>query len=406
MVRWTAPAVVVLGAACSDAQQSPSSAPPAPENRSGDGSTGQPSPEDRSADDLGAAGEVLRSIDRSVLLLIGEDAARASTASGIPTDDRGLIGRNQQWGEMYSARFQLGAGLALRMSLALDDLPRATSAWLAIEAGVSSIEESGRLPSSAPDEVLMGRVPSEADVASGAAFFLGDACAAVLALSTFGDAESVASTERRDAVVEKLGRAVAWLMTQREQLERVDARAPNRLFHDATAYQACGELVDNSAAKELATVFADLARVQYDSAGFFVERNGSDTNYQAVNVVQAIELILAGHRTHETELRVQIAEATEWMATKTDSTGAVDSSDNTRSCGGCEVFLPGDPPKQLGPTVWLRGLSYGAVFEDRESVRNAVPRFIRWVESDPSTSCYGRDSTGALQPQDPSTLCS
>ncbi|MEM9069509.1 MAG: hypothetical protein AAGE52_13430 [Myxococcota bacterium] len=397
-MRWIA---ALLLCACPSGGGTPDAASPDASRDAPADTTSDREPTD--AGDAGGndIGATLRARDRAVASLLGSDVARQSTSNGVPVDDTGLIGRNREWGALFSPRFQLGAGPALRTAIALGDISRASAAFRAIEVAAETIEADGRVPSDVPPEVAMGMSLRPADVASGAAFFLGDACLGLLALNTADDADTIASEARRASVIDALGRGAGWLETQRDLLETVDARAPNRLFHDAVAFQACGVLA-NDAMLPVATDFANLARAQYDERGFFIEGGGFDTNYQAVNVVQATELRNAGFA--DGTLDTQIAEGLAWMIDRTSESGAIDSTGNARSCEGCEVFLPGDPPKEVGIVEWLRGLSYAAVLTGRDTT-SAIERFVGWVRSGPSTSCYAQSDDGVLAPLDLTTAC-
>jgi hypothetical protein len=72
-------------------------------------------------------------VDRAVLQRFPAEF-RALAAAGLPSDNGGLIGRNRRWGAMYAPRFQLGAGSALRISLAAERPREASLAFAAIRA--------------------------------------------------------------------------------------------------------------------------------------------------------------------------------------------------------------------------------------------------------------------------------
>ena len=97
------------------------------------------------------------------------DAMAAMSASHLPVDGSGLIGRNRQWGALYSPRFQYGAGHALRMTIAADRPDESARAFRAIEAGATHIQSDGYVHSTLPAH--MSGKPSRADITSGAAFF-------------------------------------------------------------------------------------------------------------------------------------------------------------------------------------------------------------------------------------------
>ena len=322
----------------------------------------------------------------------------AFAAGGVPTDDRGLLGRNREWGALYSPRFQLG-GLALRVFSATGDVARAAKAFRAIEVTTDTIQGDGTLPSSVPNlPEFGGQQPSAADAASAAAFFLGDACLALQGLLATARADEVASRERRERATKGLARAVTWLETKRSLLSSADKNAPNRLFHDALAFEACGALTGSSA-RGRAVEFVDAAMAQFNANdGTYVEGGGFDTSYQAVNVTIAVDLLLAGHILRRPALETQLASATRWCAGRTTNDGRVDSSGNKRTCGGCETFLPGDPPKQLSILSWFRALVWtGTLFADSDALAGAG-RFEKWLSTKPAASCFSRDTAGVLQP--------
>lgn len=360
-------------------------------------------------EDSSGAGELggeLAALDAKVVARF-PSATAATIQASIPIDETGLLGRNREWGGLYSVRFQVGAGLATRVSLAAGDLESASRAFLALEVGSSAVKDDGSIPSSFPDQPpFSGAQPGPTDIASAAAFFLGDACLALHALARSPRADDVASATRRQTVTDRLSRAVAWLNSQDSLLLAGDQYAPNRLFHDALAFQACGALGGDTTALALAAEFAERALAQFDpSGGFYVEGGGSDTNYQAVNVRVAVDLLLAGLVARRAEIEAQLAPATGWCVERTTADGRVDSSGNTRSCGGCEVFLPGDPPKQLGLPEWFRALAWGGGLLDDGEAWSAADRFVEWVSSNPTVSCFVQDGNGQLQALDPQTAC-
>lgn len=155
------------------------------------------------------------------------------TEAALPRQGEALIGRNREWGRMYAARFQMGTGSALRVALAAGRAAEARRAFEGVEAGFSTIEANGRLPASVPLSFSLGAAPSETDVASGAAFFLGDACLGLLALEASPIAGEVASSERRERARARAARAITWLVDAAPLLAAGDAGAPNRLLFDA-----------------------------------------------------------------------------------------------------------------------------------------------------------------------------
>lgn len=321
-------------------------------------------------------------IDRAVLRRFPAEL-QALAAAGLPSDAGGLIGRNRRWGAMYAARFQLGAGNALRISLAAERPREVSLAFAAIRAGLSEVGEDGYLPERLPESEFPGAVLSPADVASGGAFFLGDACLGLLALQASPDADTLVPPGERADIVSRAVRATGWLATQADLLQAADAAAPNRLFFDAVTFQACGALGATPAFTSLGEDFAARAYALFEPAGYFIEGGGHDTSYQAVAISQAVNFHLAGGADPGGARAQTLRTAAHWLAARIDAEGRLDSSGNTRTCGGGESFL-GEAKLVSLPTVFS-ALAYVGVPPDDGALVDAAERVSTWVQSHPDT---------------------
>jgi hypothetical protein len=313
--------------------------------------------------------------------------AVALAAPGAAIDGNGLIGRNRHYGQMVSPRLQLGAGAALRIGLHAD-AGLAINGFRAIESGGAAIKADGTVVSKPPPDAPAGATISAGDSASGAAFFMADACPAILALHQAPDPARIADSARQKSVSQALGRAVSWLIGQADALEAVDRAAPNRLLYDALAYQSCGALAGNKGAMILSEKFVALALTQTRADGVFVERNGSDTTYQAVSVRLALDLLLAGYNGAD---RGRLLNAWQsgaiWLGNRIMADGRIDSTGNTRTCQGGESFLG------VEKKVWPAGV-YGALIYPSELVPQpalgaAAARLSGWARANPkSDPCF------------------
>ncbi|NIR97581.1 MAG: hypothetical protein GWO03_05840, partial [Gammaproteobacteria bacterium] len=171
-------------------------------------------------------------LDRRVYAAHPDTMERIADAR-LPREESGLLGRNREWGALYSPRFQMGAGHALRMTLVTGRLEAARRAFLALKAGAGVIAPDGRIPSRLPAHVRSARALSSAEIVSAAAFYLGDACLGALALETAPAPDHVASPKARAQLRADLLRGARWLHAQRGMLLGFDRAAPNRLLLDA-----------------------------------------------------------------------------------------------------------------------------------------------------------------------------
>ena len=314
----------------------------------------------------------------------------AIAAPGAAIDDRGLIGKNRQYGFMVSPRLQLGAGAALRVGVHKADTALARAGFRAIEAGTAAIDENGAVISKKPPDAHATAGLSEGDKASAAAFFLSDACSGMLALGAAVNAGSIADKQRRDNVFAKLGRAARWLTSQIAALQRVDKAAPNRLLFDALAFQACGKLVGDVKVQAAADSFVTMALAHAREDGVFIEKGGSDTTYQAVAVRLSLDLLLTGYSADNLkELDHAWQRGATWLGTRILPDGRIDSAGNTRTCSGGESFLGAE--KKVWPPSVYGALVYAGELRGDAPLLNAAARLAEWARANPRANpCFTR----------------
>lgn len=314
----------------------------------------------------------------------------AVVAPGADIDGQGLIGRNRSYGLMVSPRLQLGAGSAVRMGVHRADPAMARAGFRAIEAGTLAIMENGTVISKKPPDAPAAAVLSDGDKASGAAFFLSDACSGMLALSAAANADAVADQQLRDAVVVKLGRAANWLTGQTAALKQVDKAAPNRLLFDALAFQACGQLVGDAKVQAFAEPFVGMALAQTRGDGVFVEKGGSDTTYQAVAVRLSLDLLLSSYSAkNRIELDRAWQRGAAWLGLRIMADGRIDSTGNTRTCAGGESFLGAE--KKVWPPSVYGALVYAGELKQDPQLADAAKRLAMWARANPRADpCFTR----------------
>jgi hypothetical protein len=324
----------------------------------------------------------LLAADRQFHTRFPGEAPRLAVAGTPPPGER-LIGRNRQWGAMYASRFQMGTGTAHRLLLAAGARAEAQRAFDGIEAGFSTMEASGRLPARVPASVSMGQSMSDADVASGAAFFLGDACTALLALAVHPDGGSLIAASRQAEVQEKAVRSAAWLHTQAPLLLAADAAAPNRLLFDARALLACTALAPDDVLRRSAELFVQRALQLQSPEGWFVEGGSWDTNYQAValEIGADVHAVMPNGATRNA-LAAALVRGAAWLTARVDAQGRVDSRGNRRTCSGGESFL--GTPKSLSLPSVVTGLGrVTASVGDVPGAAGAVQRVYQWAVANP-----------------------
>lgn len=329
------------------------------------------------------------------LLLIDAQAYQAFPADfqsmagkGLVKDASLLLGRNHEWGYLYSPRFQLGAGRALRITLAAQDFERANKAFLGIMKGTEAIDAAGYVSTTLPPEILNGGSLSDGDIASAASFFLGDACMGLLALDASGAVDSVTQQGEFESVSDSLERGSTWLASKKQLLMNYDERAPNRLLYDSLAFHACGKLSQAENTMRAADVFVQSALELLQSDGYFYEGGGWDTSYQAVSINIGKDLLLTDYES--VRLEESLNQAAAWLARRVDEEGWVDSSGNKRTCGGGEGFL-GDPKKIALDEVFM-ALAYIGIMRPDATSFDAASRVSFWHANNLSIDpCFSPD---------------
>ncbi len=333
---------------------------------------------------------VLRASDLAYTLRFPSEA-REFAQAGLPRPGEVLIGRNRSWGRVYASRFQMGTGTTLRTTLALARAGDAARAFDGVEAGFSNMDTSGRLASSVPFSVTMGASLRESDIASGAAFFLGDACSALLALSFSPGAANIVPMARQQLVQQRAARSISWLRALASTLQQADASAPNRLFFDARAFLACGRLTPQPEIAGVADAFVRRALALQAPDGWFDESGGWDTSYQAVALeigADVHSLLPAG--AFKDSLGNALQSGREWLRSRVDEEGRVNSGGNRRTCSGGESFL--GTPKALSITSVITGLArVTSHVRGADEVEAAARRVAAWARQHPDGDpCFER----------------
>lgn len=315
---------------------------------------------------------------------------RALSTTGLAKDKSGLIGRNHSWGRLYSPRFQLGSGKALRFTLHQRDFTKIELAYLALDTGLKNITPNGLLPSHLPSSISKGKKLKPGDVASAASFYLGDACMGMLALQHSQQGTKVISQKKRNNTISKLVRASGWLLDQEKILLQYDKNAPNRLLFDALAFYACGKLGKQNKLKEKSKLFVQKALALQSPKGFFREGGGWDTSYQAVAIVVGKDLLLAGYASED--LGQALYKASNWLANRVLATGRVNSAGNRRTCEGGESFF--GKQKRLSLIDVFSAMAYMGIMHKKQDFISKAQQIVMWYENNP-----GQDPCFTVDPQ-------
>jgi hypothetical protein len=119
-----------------------------------------------------------------------------------------------------------------------------------------------------------------------------------------------------------------------------------------------------------------------------VEQGGHDTSYQAVSVRLALDILLSGYAGDDAPaLRMAWLGGADWLAARIMANGRIDSTGNTRTCGGGEAFL--GRRKMVSPPSIYAALIYAAELQDDPAYLAAASRLSAWATANPRANpCY------------------
>jgi hypothetical protein len=252
--------------------------------------------------------------------------ARFLTHSGAIPDKDGLVGRNRD-GFKWAA-LQRGATLTLAFAASRGDEKLADNCWRAAEVTFAHQTAEGNF----------------GDPAESVAFWLCELSRTLLVIQ-----ESPLAGHFRDrieALKPKLAKAAQWLSGEQERLQREDRAAPNRLFFDAEAFLFCGRLLGDEGLEKIGRDFLERGMKLFRAEdGVFLEHNGADSSYQAVNLLRLQEIVL---RLPDKRIEEAIAAGVRWELSRIDAEGVVSTEGNTRVHPGGEKFLGQEKQVNIG----------------------------------------------------------
>ncbi|MEM1441408.1 MAG: hypothetical protein AAGF67_03645 [Verrucomicrobiota bacterium] len=266
------------------------------------------------------------------------------------TDKNGAMGRNRK--DYFHVRFQMGIHHLANFAIASQDTRGIEHFLRGMEFALSHQQEDGRFAVNIPAELKSQKGPSEADLASGVAFFLSSAGLGLDALyssSWFQEpAELKPAHERCDTILESLRPSLAALIEDAPLLRKADLHAPNRLLFDAAAFLSLGRLLEDANAIATGEEFLALALEAIHEDGYFIEGGGADTSY---NGVAAAILLRIAAMNHSEDLLEKGLTSVAWQTTRISPEGEISTEGNTRVRPGGEAFLGKEKDVDVGHSL-------------------------------------------------------
>lgn len=261
-------------------------------------------------------------------------------SSNIP-DLNGALSNNKNG--YFSVRFQIGISNLADYTIDIQNITNLEMLVKSVEYSFQYQQTNGDFQIIIPPNSNFP-TPTEADIASGNAFFLSSLGLSLLALeesSFYNSSANLSFKNRIENLRPQIQNSLNWLKTKQTILERYDANSPNRLFFDAVAFYSLGKWLNDSSSKNIGINFAQFGISKKSQNGYFIENNGWDSSYQGVGLAVGFKLlsILSQNETIKQPLWECLSCGTNWQKSRILTNGEISIQNNTRVFPGGEQFL-------------------------------------------------------------------
>ncbi|WP_019502922.1 hypothetical protein [Pseudanabaena sp. PCC 6802] len=182
---------------------------------------------------------------------------------------------------------------------------------------------------------------------------------------------------RLQNLLDPISHSLSWLNQQSSTLQSKDKSGTNRLFIDANAYYLVGKALGRDDAIALGKNFARMALQQQSSEGFFLERGGYDSSYNAVALRHAILFYMnlePEAKTLRQELWQGIEKGINWQLTRIAPSGEVLTAGNTRILPSGEQYALTGTVKKVDYKEVILALDYYAKITGSAVAQDAANR--------------------------------
>ena len=272
-----------------------------------------------------------------VILDFDPNLLRLLAARYIPDAD-GALGHNQQG--YISVQFQRYTAQRVIYGLVTNNVELLEDGIRAFEYAFAYQNPDGSFPYNNPGAVSK---PTAAEIASAMAGFYSDFGHSLLLLQSsewFQKSQETANLRvRLNTLIKPANTSLTWLIAHHAALRDYHRQTTNLLFLDAAAYYLVGKSLNRSEAVLVGERFARAALQKQTNRGFFLEKGGYDSSYQAVSLHLAL-LIYTNLEPDAVSLQqalwMAIEKGTRWELSRILPTGEVSTEGNTRVYPGGE----------------------------------------------------------------------
>jgi hypothetical protein len=172
-------------------------------------------------------------------------------------------------------------------------------------------------------------------------------------------------------------KTLTWLTQQDSVLKSKDKSGTNRLFFDANAYYLVGKALGRNDAIAIGQNFTRMALQQQSSEGFFLEKGGYDSSYNAVALRQALVLYTnlgSDDSTLKQDLWKGIEKGINWQLTRIAQSGEVLTTGNTRIVPSGEKYGLTGSVKKVDYKEVVLALDYYAKLTGNAVAQDAANR--------------------------------
>jgi len=299
-------------------------------------------------------------------------------------DENGALGRNKD--RYFHVRFQFDMTRLTDYAIRFQSEEAVSEYLKNLNYSFSYQKPEGDFQFVAPIG-LLNDPPSEANLASGTAFF---AYSVGLSLITLNQSQWYTNSNTLTGLrndIESLNPNIEgmldYLKNSVNLLDEVDAKAPNRLLFNAIAFYSLGTYLNDQEAKNIGVSYANKALSQRNNTkGYFIEVSGWDSSYNGVAIKLGFELFTlipnGPEQITKDELERAVSCATDWQKSRVLHTGEISTEGNTRVFPGGEEFLGNE--KRVDVLKTVKAFFYMNILSDQNEYELLAKRIIEHYE--------------------------
>jgi predicted secreted protein len=177
-----------------------------------------------------------------------------------------------------------------------------------------------------------------------------------------------------------LAASLAWMQTNTAQIYDDGEDTPNRLFFAAVSFNIGGRILANTTYRATGISFATAAVAMLHEDGYFLEKDGWDSSYQAVSMMNLCTLFFhTVDASFKVSVKAVLEIATDWLITRIGLDGEVSTEGNTRTGPDAPEAIETGSVKLVNYGEVALSLYYAGFILERLDLVEIANRVVRYA---------------------------